>query len=61
MSKYTGYKYSVADEEWKKKNTVCYSLRLNRNTDADVIERINKQPSMQGYIKRLVREDIERT
>ena len=37
-----------------------YGLKYNINTDADIIEQLNKQPSMQGYIKRLIREDIAR-
>lgn len=60
MSKYTGYKYSEAQEAWKRDNTRHYGMRMNKNTDADVIEQLDKQPSIQGYIKRLVREDIER-
>lgn len=37
-----------------------YALKYNIHTDADIIEHLSKQPSMQGYIKRLIREDIER-
>ena len=37
-----------------------YNLRLNRRTDADVIARLEAQASKMGYLKRLVREDIER-
>ena len=37
-----------------------YSLKYNINTDADIIEHLKRQPSMQGYIKRLIREDIAR-
>jgi len=36
-----------------------YGLKLNINTDADIIAHLEKQPSMQGYIKRLIRQDIE--
>lgn len=60
MSKYTGYKYSPADEAWKRANTTRMTFRFNNNTDAEVIERIKSQASMLGYIKRLVREDIDR-
>ena len=35
-----------------------YGLKLNINTDADIIEYLDKQESMQGYIKQLIRKDI---
>ena len=37
------------------------TFRFNNNTDADIIEQINAQDSKLGYIKKLVREDIERS
>lgn len=60
VTKYTGYKYSPTDEAWKREHTTRIVVRLNHNTDADVLERIRAQKSMGGYIKRLVREDIAR-
>lgn len=35
-------------------------LRLNRETDADVIEKLASVSSMQGYIKDLIRKDLEK-
>ena len=43
-----------------RKNARFYGLKLSRNTDADLIERLESQESIQGYLKRLIREDIER-
>lgn len=37
-----------------------YGLKLNVNTDAEIIAHLEKQKSMQGYIKSLIREDIAR-
>jgi len=37
-----------------------YGLKLNINTDAAIIAHLEKQPSMQGYIKQLIRDDIAR-
>ena len=34
-------------------------LKLNTVNDKDVIERLNKQPNKQGYIKDLIRTDID--
>lgn len=39
-------------------NTVQVTLKLNRRTDADVLERLASVPSKQGYIKSLIRADI---
>ena len=43
-----------------RKNTRFFGLKLNRNTDKDLIERLESQPSIQEYLKKLIREDIER-
>lgn len=35
------------------------NLKLNRNTDADIIKRLEIVENTQSYIKRLIREDIK--
>lgn len=42
-------------------NTRQYHLKLNKKTDADIIELFDQQDSVQGYIKELVRADIEKS
>lgn len=42
----------------KKEYDKRYQLKLNTHTDGDIIDKLSKQDSMQGYIKRLIREDI---
>ena len=37
-----------------------YGLKYNINTDADIIAWLEKQPSMQGAIKVLIRAQIEK-
>ena len=39
-------------------NTKQLHLKLNLKTDADIIEYLGRQESVQGYIKRLIREDM---
>ena len=39
-------------------HTVQIRIKLNRKTDADILARLAEQENRQGYIKRLVREDI---
>ena len=40
-------------------NTVQLHLKLNKKTDADIIDILNRKESIQGYIKQLIRQDIE--
>lgn len=47
-----------ASVKYNKENTVQISLKLNRSTDADLIESLNRVANKQGYIKELIRRDI---
>lgn len=51
---------SEAHKKWVQENTVHFGMRLQRRTDADILEKLESVPSKQGYIKRLIREDIAR-
>lgn len=51
---------SRAQSKYDKKNTVGVYMKLNIHTDMDIIRWFWKQPSRQGAIKRLVREEIAR-
>lgn len=42
--------------EWMQQ--VC--LKLHRKYDMDIIEHLSEQQSKNGYLKQLIREDIER-
>ena len=39
-------------------NTVQIRLKLNRGTDKDIIDKLEKLENKQGYIKDLIRKDI---
>lgn len=41
-----------------KENTRQLRVKLNKKTDADILELIEKQTNIQGYIKQLIRADI---
>ena len=47
-------------ERYKKKNIKQLKLDLNINTEQDIIEWLNKQPTKQGAIKALIRREIEK-
>lgn len=42
------------------KHTKQYHFKLNLETDADIIQQLEKQNSMQGYIKQLIRQDMKK-
>lgn len=45
-------------QKYNKEQTVTVLLRLNKKTDADLIERLGKVPSKNGYLRKLIYEDI---
>ena len=46
--------------QYDKENTTRINLKLNNKTDADIIRQLKSQESIQGYIKRLIREDMKK-
>lgn len=51
---------SQAKAEWNRKHTAFIGLKLNKNTDAEILEKLATVPSKQGYIKNLIRADISK-
>lgn len=49
-----------ARAKYDAENTRQVHLKLNRRTDGDVLEKLDSVPSKQGYIKRLIRADMEK-
>lgn len=41
-------------------NTVQIKLKLNANTDADILRKLEEIKNKQGYIKALIRADMEK-
>lgn len=41
-------------------NTKQITLKLNLNTDKDILDKLEKTGNVQGYIKSLIREDLGR-
>lgn len=48
-----------AREKYEAKATVQLKMKLNRNTDADILKKLDSVPNKQGYIKSLIRADLE--
>lgn len=50
-----------AQDRYDKANTQKIVLKLNKRTDADILEKLEDVGNKQGYIKKLIRQDIERS
>lgn len=46
-------------EKYDKANTTRYQLKLNNQTDADIIQKLNSVKNKQGYIKECIRKDLK--
>lgn len=49
---------SAAKKAWTAAHTQRIVMNLNRNTDADILQKLAQVDSKQGYIKQLIRKDI---
>ena len=47
-----------AQRRYDARNTRQVHIKLNLRTDKDVLEKLDEVQSKQGYIKRLIREDL---
>ena len=51
-------KASISHAKYDAKNTKGIYLKLNLKTDADILEKLESIENVQGYIKRLIRDDM---
>ena len=56
---YTEAKAAYMGKYYKEKTTRVV-LQLHNTADADILTKLNQVDSNQGYIKRLIREDINK-
>lgn len=47
-----------ANAKYDATNTKRLCMKLNLNTDKDILDKLRSVDNMQGYIKRLIRADI---
>ena len=50
-----------ANAKYDASHTTRYSLKLNNEYDADAVEKLKSVPNVQGYLKDLIRADIEKS
>lgn len=48
-----------ANSKSNKINTTMICVRLSYNTDADIIKKLDEVDSKMGYIKELIRKDLQ--
>lgn len=46
--------------KWDQANTIRFLVKFVKTTEADLIEHLNQQPNKSGYIKSLIRADMEK-
>ena len=51
-------KQKKADKKYIKNKTTMLVVKLFNSTDSDIISKLQTVPNKSGYIKKLVREDI---
>ena len=49
---------SNMEQKYDENNTKQIKLKLNLKTDKDILDKLNSVDNKQGYIKKLIREDI---
>lgn len=47
-------------DKWQAENVTRYVVKVAKKTEADIINQLEKQPNKSGYIKTLIRADIEK-
>ena len=50
----------AASNKYNKEKTKQFSIRLVISKDGDILEKLSNQESAAGYIKKLIRQDIEK-
>lgn len=53
-------KRNAAIEKWQKENVRRVVVKFYKNTDAALLEFLDKQENMQGLIKRLLRDEMKK-
>lgn len=51
---------SKRQNTYDKKSATGIYLKLNRTTDADILAKLDAVENRQGYIKKLIRDDLKR-
>lgn len=47
-----------ATAKYDAENTIRVVMKLNKKTDSDILKKLEEVESKQGYIKKLIRKDL---
>lgn len=50
-----------AVRKYQAENTKLLQIRLNFRTDQNILDKLSEEESMSGYVKKLIRNDINRS
>lgn len=53
-----GRKQLTPQEKYDKENTRTYAIKVIKTTEPDIYEKLENEPNKSGYIKKLIRENI---
>lgn len=46
--------------KWNKENTTLINIRFMKNTEQDLLDHLSRQDNKSGYIKDLIRADMQK-
>lgn len=49
-----------ASNKYNKENRKTFALHVNRKTESDILKMLESMDNREGYLKSLIRQDIER-
>lgn len=49
---------NLQSEKWDRENTRQVKFKFNLRTDSDILDMLDAQDNIQGYVKSLIRADI---
>lgn len=52
--------HTKATNKYNVKHTVQIPMRFNKKTDSDILEKLETVGNKQGYIKQLIRKDMQK-
>lgn len=53
-------KKETPQDRYHKAHTISIAIRIGKETEADIIQKLDSVPNKAGYIKSLIRADIEK-
>ena len=49
-----------AVKKYQKKNTKAFSVRFNKNTEPEIVDKLESQENVTNYVRSLIKEDLKK-